>query len=904
MTRAVMLSAKLWASAGFSVVRAYDDGTKRPFGEWKAGQTVAATPEAVEAWGDGQACYGLLTGYNGLEMFEFEGRAVAEGWGNAFEGLMIDNGLEALWRKLTDGPESYVERTPSGGIHVLYRVTGDGGDRWGFGNAALGNTKLANRPTTAEEKQAEYVRTGKKPGKQLVMIESRGVGGFSMTAPSLSLWDGKWAKQDAISDAQGAPVVLDDSQPRWGWVRTKGAPGVVPVISSDERDAMFAIAAMLDRMPVRESRVEAIGRAERLPWESSDGSSPRDDFEVRTDWAEILEPAGWVEVRGPSGQRGRYWRRPGKDAGGGGGQKGYAWSASTGREAERDRMYVWSTSTELDHEIPMTKSYVWGVVNGIPESEVAGRLRGLGYGAAAWADALEVEVERSSGNGVVPLSTEAGHSPNNDKEIHQSIDGSVEVDGEDSWDWSLGLPGAGTAVNTGPSVSTWIPDPVSGDDGEEVVGPEGVYLPESFWDARPVFGVLRAAARRALASPEGVLVAAIGLTLARVMPNVVLPACVGVEASLNLMIVTCGTSGDGKSVCRKIAKQTLTFPGCEALHEFSPSSGQGIAGQYQELKKPKGEDAFMKPLRWSALATVEESDKIAALASQASSTLSSELRAAAMGELIGSANVGDTKTNMAEGTYRFVLAMCMQPELSGWLLDEKAGGLPQRFLFACVNDARVVDAVDPGQWTVRLPFEAGADPVSGAPRGHRVMGITDAICAEIRAETIARKRASVRQQATTDYDGHGTLMRLKVAGAFALLDGRLSITDEDWRLAGEVAAASKATIRWMQSIQANTSQKKAEASRKVKAADAKAIKVAETETTESRERKRAADAILRKLGREPGGVSKRTLRQAVGTDVRGHADDVIFELEKVGMIRYENVEKDGKVVGSTWFLAG
>ncbi len=473
-----------------------------------------------------------------------------------------------------------------------------------------------------------------------------------------------------------------------------------------------------------------------------------------------------------------------------------------------------------------------------------------------------------------------------------------------------GMRGAGgTAVGADCFVSTtgtaWIPDPASGDDGGEVEGPPGVYLPDSFWDARPVFGVLRQAAQVRMASPEGVLVAAIGLTLARVMPNVVLPACVGVEASLNLMVVTCGKSGDGKSVCRKIAKHILTFEGCQALHEYPVGTGEGIAGQYQRLVKQKDVPPFMEPIRWNILATVEESDKIAALASRSGSTLTSELRSAAMGEVIGFGNVGDTKTNMPEGTYRFVLAMCMQPELSGWLLDEKAGGLPQRFLFACVNDARVVDALDPGGWTVRLPFEATPDPVSGAPRGHFVMGVTDAICAEIRAETIARKRASVRQQETKEYDGHGTLMRLKVAGALCLMDSRLSITDEDWRLAGEVAAASKATIAWMQSIQADTAARKAESFRKVKVADAKAITDVSEVTKAERTRVELTGDIISLLSRkEEWEVTKSALKKLAGRREE-HLTRVLDDLVAAGKIESRKGQPAGSQGGrppSEWRL--
>lgn len=878
-----MIREAIWAyhAAGFSVIPCRTDGSKAPLlgsgylDERRSRPTGLATDSEVEAWAEGNA-FGILCGdlSGELEFLELEGRAVREGWLSALTTLLADNGLLDVWLRLWNGHRAV---SPSGGIHLLFRIS-DG--------KALGNDPLAARPTTIQEK-APALLAGKKPTPLLVMIETRARGGYFVAPGSSSFPKADQARPDSPT----AWTLDADGLGHWRLIH--GSPTTVPCLTSAERDQLYAVARMLDRMPTRPDAIPNIGAADRPSWESSDGSTPRDDFEQRVDWAEILEPHGWVHVS-TDARGSRYWRRPGKDSAGFGGDRGHVHSASTGRDPARDRMWVFSTSTDLDHEREMNKAYVWGILNHDTRdhSHIATQLRGLGFGSAAWADQLPIEP-----------STTAYSNPPVTAVVPQadlSIADNSSVLTTTTQQTQSSNPFADDYVDARPAV-TWRPCDISGDDGESVTGPEGVYLSDSFWDARPVFGVLRQAAQRALASPEGVLVAALGMTLAHVMPNIVLPACVGVEASLNLMVVTCGTSGDGKSVCRKIAKQTLTFAGCEPVWEFPPSSGQGLAGQYQALRKPKGGEPYMETLRWTAMATVEESDKIAALASQASNTLSSELRAAAMGELIGSANVGDTKTNMPEGTYRFVLAMCMQPELSAWLLDEKAGGLPQRFLFACVNDARVVDAPSPGTWSVRLPFEATPDPVTGAPRGHQVMGVTDRICTEIRNETIARKRASVRGGLTEGYDGHGTLLRLKIAGAIAILDGRLNVVDEDWALAGEVAAASRATIRWMQSIQVSLASKKADQARVARVADAKAIKKAEGETDEQRTLARVATNVLKQLERNADGVTKRELTRSAGRDyvILGAALD---ELERLGKIHWRPILKGDKKVGHTWHL--
>jgi putative DNA primase/helicase len=70
-----------------------------------------------------------------------------------------------------------------------------------------------------------------------------------------------------------------------------------------------------------------------------------------------------------------FWRRPGKQAG---------ISASTGHAGDRDRLYVWSTSTEFDPEVPYTKLGAYAVLNhGGDMSKAAKALYEKGYGKQA-----------------------------------------------------------------------------------------------------------------------------------------------------------------------------------------------------------------------------------------------------------------------------------------------------------------------------------------------------------------------------------------------------------------------------------------------------------------------------------------------------------------------------------------
>src|SRR3712207_4800514 len=74
-------------------------------------------------------------------------------------------------------------------------------------------------------------------------------------------------------------------------------------------------------------------------------------------------------------------------------------------------------------------------------------------------------------------------------------------------------------------------------------------------------------------------------------------------------------------------------------------------------------------------------------------------------------------------------------------------------------------------------------------------------------------------------DGHALYTRLKVAAALALLDKRLEVTADDWRLSGRIMAQSDETRAGVQrtlreqASEANISRARAEAARAVVVAE-------------------------------------------------------------------------------------
>lgn len=125
------------------------------------------------------------------------------------------------------------------------------------------------------------------------------------------------------------------------------------------------LAAIPTPEPVRQLRpVSAAPSGELTPWH---------DYEARTDWAEILEPHGWAFCH----QRGnvRYWVRPGKE-------KRDGFSASTGRDPARDRLWVFTDATPFEPSRPYTKFGALVVLEYGGDHVAAGRdLRRQGFGA-------------------------------------------------------------------------------------------------------------------------------------------------------------------------------------------------------------------------------------------------------------------------------------------------------------------------------------------------------------------------------------------------------------------------------------------------------------------------------------------------------------------------------------------
>ena len=204
-----LAAARELVAAGVSVIPVRLDGTKRPaLGTWKTFQRQRPDEQQLDAWfahgrhGVAVVC-GRVSG--NLVCLDVEGRAVAEGLVGQLHQLAHAAGLGDLLARVMSG---YCETTPSGGIHILWKVDGD----------IAGNTKLARRPATADELAVNA------DDKIKVLIETRAEGGYVVVHPTVDPTAGAWSL-------------------------TAGSVAEIATVSAEESDALLDLARALDQMP-------------------------------------------------------------------------------------------------------------------------------------------------------------------------------------------------------------------------------------------------------------------------------------------------------------------------------------------------------------------------------------------------------------------------------------------------------------------------------------------------------------------------------------------------------------------------------------------------------------------------------------------------------------------------------
>ena len=306
-------------AAGICVIPPRMNGSKAPLPDpWKPYQTQRPELRQLEQlFKPGITGIGAVTGpvSGNLEAFEFDDSECYQ----HFKDVADEAGLGGLIRRLEAG---YLESSPGGGYHYLYRCAEIGG-----------NLKLATIPDGTDAKGRPKVKT---------LIETRGTGGFIILAPS----NGNVHKT-------GKPYRL-----------LAGSFDTIPTLTPEERRELFTLARTF-HIPVNKADTPT----PRSPTADQSGERPGDAYNARASWDVLLLAHDWKRLYERNATT--YWRRPGKDEG---------VSAATNWQG-KDFLYVWSSSIPFETEKPVSKFTAYVILEHGGNFKAATKaLRDQGYG--------------------------------------------------------------------------------------------------------------------------------------------------------------------------------------------------------------------------------------------------------------------------------------------------------------------------------------------------------------------------------------------------------------------------------------------------------------------------------------------------------------------------------------------
>jgi hypothetical protein len=375
------------------------------------------------------------------------------------------------------------------------------------------------------------------------------------------------------------------------------------------------------------------------------GASVFDRLAELMTWADILEPAGWTQVRPPDAATAEAWKRPGGT---------HPVSAKVLKAAPW-ALVNWSE----DSGLPVGAEQKLTMARVVAHFDYSRDLNALAH-----------DLVRGEARGVPAYVNDAIRT-----------------------EWSVRRPvvtlDTGEQINTETGeVSDTEPDLAAGD----------------FWNARGVLQHIHRFARARRVGPWALFGILLVRTAANIPGNVVLPPVVGGYASLNLFVALVSASGGGKGSAENAASDAMDL---EPVPTYGPGSGEGIAHLFATYNKNTGKIEQHTPS--VILSAAEVNTLAALKSRQASTLLPELRKAWTGEPLGFGYVDNTKRLNLGRHRYRLGLVVGVQPEEASALIDDAGAGTPQRLSWMPADDIEAPDVAppQPKPWHWHNPWEAG-----------------------------------------------------------------------------------------------------------------------------------------------------------------------------------------------------
>ena len=412
--------------------------------------------------------------------------------------------------------------------------------------------------------------------------------------------------------------------------------------------------------------------------------------------------------------------------------------------------------------------------------------------------------------------------------------------------------------------------------------PAGLNLPDEFWESRGWLAHIRQAAWHRQMSADSILGAVITRYAAAIPTNYRIPAIIMAESTFDHISVLVAESSGGKSAAMSVSREL--FPGPQQrkdiVWDYPTPSGEGLVDAFFEMAPEADSKKLVnKKVKSAVHFSVDEALGLVEASGRQGATIGSVLCTAWSGGNPGQGNASAERkrVGMNPWTYRMSGLAAIQSSLGYRLLEDTfvEQGLSGRLVFFAAEDPEVIHWKDRPEWPGPLDF-----PVH--PTVDTTISYDRAIEEEILEQNWLKQTKRVR---IAPIDGHLNLVKLKLSGIFALMEGRKNVTPSDWDLAGIVVDSHLAIRNAMLEI-----KKQSVYDRTVSAATAQAhFEATKDDVKERQAISSLRDTIIRHVPEE--GITRGPLRKAtVSSKTKYRFDTALAKAIEDGKL----VERDGR----------